>query len=318
MSEKIIYILSCTESGGIYSYSFNEDNKLKIIGKTAADRPMYAVLSGGRLYVILREPFGKNNKESGIVSFKAESGVLTDKTDLASTKDEVCCHLCVSNEDIYAANYISGSIIKMPDKLVRHCGGSINPERQGSPHTHFTNFTPDGKYICVADLGTDKIFIYDRELRPVSETAVTPGSGPRHIAFSDNGKYAYCANELSSTVTVLLYDNGKMQPLCEYSTVPCDYRGNNAPAAIRYYGGCVYVSKRGHDSIACFKADGDKLILTDIVPCGGKSPRDFNIWNGRLICTNEESNNACLFLINNGGLTLSDEIRIEKPLCVVC
>ncbi len=317
MSEKIIYILSCTENGGIYSYSLNKCNELKAVGKTESDRPMYAVLNGERLYVILRQPF-KESKESGIVSFNAENGILTDKSETVSTKGEVCCHLCVSGGDIYAANYISGSIIKMPNRLITHSGGSIDPVRQSSPHTHFTNFTPDGKYICVADLGTDKIVIYDRELKLVSETAVKPGSGPRHITFSDCGSYAYCANELSSTVTVLSYKNGKMQPLGEYNTVLHNYSGKNAPAAIRYYNGYVYISNRGHNSIACFKADKDRLILTDVVPCGGRSPRDFNIWNGRLICANEESNNVCVFLMNNGSLTLLSEIQIEKPLCVVC
>lgn len=317
MSDKIIYVLSCTESGGVYSYSLSKNNELKKISQTVIDRPMYAVTDNGRLYVILREPF-KKNKESGIVSFKAENGILTDKTDLISTKGEVCCHLCVSNGEIYAANYISGSIIKMPDTLIFHHGSSINSKRQSSPHTHFMGLTPDNKYICVTDLGTDKITLYDHQMRFVSETSVKSGNGPRHIVFSDNGKYAYCANELSSTVTVLLYNEGKMQPVHEHSTIPNTYSGVNAPAAIRYCNEYVYVSNRGHDSITCYKAENDKLILTNTTSCGGSSPRDFNISGGKLICANEDSNNVCLFLINNGTLTKINEIQIEKPLCVVC
>ena len=109
MSDKIIYVLSCTESGGVYSYSLSKNNELKKISQTVIDRPMYAVTDNGRLYVILREPF-KKNKESGIVSFKAENGILTDKTDLISTKGEVCCHLCVSNGEVLA-------VLKRGDKF---------------------------------------------------------------------------------------------------------------------------------------------------------------------------------------------------------
>lgn len=314
-SEKTIYILSCVENGGVYRYTLNEKNELVMHDKTALDRPMYAVLYGQRLYVLLRAPFRENN-ESGLVSYGIENGALKDTGTVISTKGSVCCHLCVSDDAVYAANYISGSIIKMPDRLILHKGSSINPHRQSSPHAHFVGLTPDGNYICAVDLGMDKILLYDKNLNYISETSVKPGNGPRHIAFSDDGKLAYCANELSSTVTVLSYDNGKMHSLDEYSTLPAHYHGDNAPAAIRYHNGYVYVSNRGHNSIACFQAIGNTLALTDIVPSGGDSPRDFNILDGHLLCANEGSDNVVLFTVGNGSITKSGEISLEKPVCV--
>lgn len=315
-SKKYIYILSSVENGGIYSYNLNKSGQLEFIEKIVLDRPMYAVLSSQRLYVLLRKPF-KGNDESGLVSYAIDEGKLRDKSAVISTKGEVCCHLCINDGFVYAANYISGSVIKMPDRIVLHKGNSVNPERQSSPHAHFVGTTPDDKYICTADLGIDKIIIYDKQLKFISETVLKPGSGPRHIAFSDDGKYAYCANELSSTVTVLTYNNGKMKDIHEYSTVPADYHGNNAPAAIRYHKGYVYVSNRGHDSIACFKAIEDKLVLIDIVNSGGNSPRDFNIFEEHLICANEDSDNVTVFALKSGRLAELSKISLKKPLCVV-
>lgn len=315
-SKEYIYILSCVKNGGLYRYTLNQNDELEFIDKTVLDRPMYAVRENQTLYVLLREPF-EISDESGLVSFGIRNGELKYKSDVISTKGVVCCHLCVNDGAVYAANYISGSIIKMPDRLVLHNGRSVNLERQTSPHAHFAGATPDGKYICAVDLGIDKIIIYNKQLNFVSEVLLKAGNGPRHIAFSDNGRYAYCANELSSTVTVLSYEDGKMQVVNEYSTLPDGYHGNNAPAAVRYHKGYVYVSNRGHNSIACLKADDNRLALTDIVDCGGASPRDFNISGERLICANEDSDNVTVFALNGGSLKKLSEISLEKPLCVV-
>ena len=108
-----------------------------------------------------------------------------------------------------------------------------------------------------------------------------------------------------------------MKDIHEYSTVPADYHGNNAPAAIRYHKGYVYVSNRGHDSIACFKAIEDKLVLIDIVNSGGNSPRDFNIFEEHLICANEDSDNVTVFALKSGRLAELSKISLKKPLCVV-
>ena len=280
------------------------------------DSPMYAVTGSQKMYVLLRQPF-ETDDESGLVSFSLKDGKLNDKSDIISTKGVVCCHLCENDGEVYAANYISGSIIKMPDRLVLHKGNSVNKERQSSPHAHFVGVTPEGEYICAVDLGIDKIILYDKQLNFVSETLLKPGNGPRHIAFSDCGRYVYCANELSSTVTVLAYEKGKMRTVNEYSTLPDDYCGNNAPAAVRYHKGYVYVSNRGHNSIACFKAIEDKLDLMDIVDCGGDSPRDFNILDEHLICANEDSDNVTVFALKGGSLNKLSEISLKKPLCVV-
>ena len=56
----------------------------------------------------------------------------------------------------------------------------------------------EGKYILANDLGTDKIYVYQYNSNSATEVLtlkssidVKPGSGPRHLIFSKNGKYVY-------------------------------------------------------------------------------------------------------------------------------
>ena len=99
--------------------------------------------------------------------------------------------------------------------------------------------------------------------------------------------------------------------------LPEGYDGESTIAAIRIKDGYVYVSNRGHDSISVMQITGDSLRLEATVPCGGKSPRDFDIFGNLLICTNETSGNVTFFEIENAIPTrLEAELRIASALCV--
>ena len=314
---KKIYVLSCCENGGIYGFHL-ENNILRQTEFVPADRPMYAVISNGRLYAILKQPF-ENSKNSGIISYQInENGQLSDPSSLLSTLGEGGCHLCVNKEQIYAVNYSSGSVIKLPDKKVVHKGCSIDKDRQEAAHTHYVTVSPDQKYILVTDLGLDKIMIYDSELNLRSETNTVPGAGPRHLAFSEDKEYCYCVNELNSTITVYRYSEGRLTLLNSYKTLPENSTCINYPAAIRVSEGYVYVSNRGHNSISCFQVKGSLLELKSNWDCGGDFPRDFNITDKFLICANERDNSVTVFWIkSHTELELVQKISVEKALCVV-
>ena len=316
MVNKNIYISSCCEDGGIYQYNFC-DGILKQKNITRLDRPMYAISDGNLLHIILRAPYD-NSRDSGITTFNiSQDGTLTKTSDTVSTKGEVCCHLCKYEDSIYAVNYISGSVIKMPDKLVTHIGSSVNSKRQESAHTHFVSPTPDGKYLCVTDLGMDKIFIYDKELNSVSTTDTPSGYGPRHLAFSSDGKLCFCVNELNSSVSVYEYNDGSLELKSNHSSLPPEYNGENTADAIRCKGEYVYVSNRGHNSIACYKINGCSLLIQSISDCQGDSPRDFDIVGNILICANEGDGSVTVFeIINNTKLNLIQKLDVKNALCV--
>lgn len=307
-----IYIASCDEKGGIY-YLKNNGTKLEVLQKTDIDRPMFLAIEGDKLYAVLRAPF-ENSDESGLISYDIlPDGTLENPSEIIPTGGEVACHLSVLNGNVYAANYVSGSIIKFPDKLIKHSGSGPNLKRQESAHTHFIYPHDGAVYVC--DLGMDKIFVYDKDLELLKTYDVPCGFGARHLAFSDD--FMYCVNELSSTVSVFKKFGNSYDYLADYSAIPDGFNGENTAAAIRICGKYVYVSNRGHDSIACMRMEGEGLVLEKTVPCGGKVPRDINILGDIMFCANQDSDTVTALKITDSDLSLTEDVfEVKTPLCI--
>ncbi len=313
--KKQVYISSCVPEGGIYTYEITQDKSLKQAAFLPLDRPMYTIAKNNRLYVLLRDPLRNGN--SAFLSYEiCTDGALENPTPLQSTLGTVGCHLCVDAENVYVTNYVSGSVFKAPDVVITHEGRGPHPTRQEKAHTHFVTVTPDNRYLLVTDLGMDKIFVYDKHLKAVNSVDAPSGAGPRHLAFSEDGKLCYCADELSSAVSVYRYENGSLTYLSSHSALPADFKDQNTTAAIRYKNGYLYVSNRGHNSIVCFKAVGENLELQSITDCGGVGPRDFILTDDLLICTNENDGSVVLFEIeNNTKLIKKQTVKVPAVLC---
>lgn len=309
------YIASCDENGGIYHYRLLADGTVEYVNRTPMDRPMYMIISDSKMYVLLRSPFNESN-ESGLITYDINTeGNLINPSVLISTRGEVACHLCVNDKQCYCVNYTSGSIIKIPSRLIEHSGNSVNPVRQASPHPHFAGSTPDKKYICVADLGLDSIFLYDKDLNFLSKSTVPSGHGSRHLAFSRN--HIYCANELKSTLSVFAQNDKTLEYITTISVLPSDFSGESTASAIRIKNNFCYISNRGHDSVSVIEISKEHPKLLSTVSCGGESPRDFNIIDNMLICANENSDNVSFFkLINGEPKKIDTEITLKSPFCV--
>lgn len=313
---KNIYILSCKNNGGIYHYLF-ENGKFEFVEKTTLDRPMYAIIRDNKMYVILREVDTKTHF-GGILSFEIdENGCLINPTEIENTNGIVPCHLEVKGNSRFVVNYLSGNIVKIGEQTVTHSGKGVHPTRQEAPHTHFVCSSLDQNHILCTDLGLDTIFIYDTDLNEEFTVKVPAGSGARHLCFSEDGKYLYCVNELSNDVSVFEWNKGKPILKNTYSAIP-DFKGQSTAAAIRIKGEYLYISNRGADTISRFKIVGDKLKLLENTYCGGKGPRDFNIIDDYIICTNENSNDITVLKLENGTPVLTDEkLEMGSPLCVI-
>ncbi|MFD5000017.1 lactonase family protein [Streptomyces buecherae] len=210
-------------------------------------------------------------------------------------------HLAVhpSGRYLLSANYGAGSVaahalggdgrVGARTSLVQHVGSGPDPERQEGPHAHQILTDPKGAYVFAVDLGTDRVYTYQLgpggTLRPVSEAKSVPGAGPRHMVFHPTAPYAYVANELNSTITVCSYDpstgvltNGDSQPTLPDGTDP-GTRNYPSEVTISADGRFVYLSNRGHESIARFAVTGGGagLRLLDTVPCGGSWPRHISL-----------------------------------------
>lgn len=314
-TEQDIYIASCDRSGGIYHYKMS-DGKLHLAEITPMDRPSYMVVEGRRMYIVLREPF--ENGESGVISYDLEdSGKLVNPSKIVSTQGIGACHILTDNGEVYCANYSSGSVIRMPEQLIQHTGQGVDPDRQEGPHAHFVGLTPDKCYVCAADLGLDTIFVYDRNMTLRSQVKVPEGQGVRHLVFSEDGKWLFAANELGSTVSAFSYREGILEPVDLCSTIPETFRGENTTAAIRMRSGEIYVSNRGHDSVARMVFKDGKLNLQDTYACGGKTPRDFNFAGDYLLSANQDSDTVTVLDCDN-GFSIVGQIAVKTPLCVCC
>jgi len=134
--------------------------------------------------------------------------------------------------------------------------------------------------------------------------------------------------EMASSVTVFAYDasQGRLQSKQTVSTLPPAFHGQDTAAEIVVdaNGRFLYVSSRGADSIAVFaiKPGSGTLSLVEIVPTGGKTPRNFAIdptgkW---LFTANQDSNSIDLFHIDPGTGRLrqtSQVLQLTSPVCIV-
>jgi 6-phosphogluconolactonase len=316
-----VYIAACAQNGGIYHYTMDENGVLTEKDVTPCPSPMYLVKEGNRLYAPLRGGESEKN-ESFLVTFAVNGdGSLCQEDGSLSTKGSCACHLTVKDGVTWAVNYLSGSVVRLPEgTLATHTGSGPHPTRQESPHTHYVCLSPDGSHLLVTDLGIDAILLYTKELCEIGRLTLPAGSGPRHLAFSPDGKLLYCANELGCSVSIFAYDGVNSKLLETVPTLPADFKGQNTTAAIRVVGDELFVSDRGLDAITVFRRVGNTLSLSYRIPCGGSSPRDFNITpDGRfLICTNEFSDLVTVFARKDGKFErLPQALTLPRPLCVI-
>ncbi len=316
---KHIYIAACAKYGGIYHYTQNKDGSLNEIDFYPVSEPMYLAVKNSKLYVVLRAPFD-DNKNSAVITYDIlDDGALASTTSPISTLGEVACHIHVEeNGDFYCVNYVSGSVFKSPDKLSVHEGSGPNLPRQNKPHTHYINETPDKKYIFATDLGLDTIFTYSKDLCELSRAKVPEGHGVRHLIYSEDGKTVFAANELYSTLSAFDYSDGKLTLVDTASALPDDFCGKSTIAAIRIKNDLIYVSNRGHDSIACFEYKNKKLHLLSITKVGGESPRDFDFVGDYAYSTNEITNSVTVLRSNGDSLELLPfSYSAPNPLAVI-
>ena len=311
-----ICICSCKPDGGIYHYR-QDGEQLVLIDKLLLDRPMYMIIRENKAYVILREADALTHDGGFLTMDIAEDGSLVNPSPILRTHGEVPCHLEAAGDDIYVVNYLSGNIVRLPDRIVTHTGHSVNVERQSAPHTHFVMVMPeDGSVLCT-DLGKDTITVYNQALQKQYDIPLSPGSGPRHLAMTEDHKLLLCINELSCTVSVLQHIGGMWEVTQEVPLLDCPVTDADGAAAIRVRGKNVFASVRGADVIVRLQIEGTKLWRISQVACGGRSPRDINFIGNRLYSANEQTDSVTSFELIGNELIQTDEVlAVPAPLCI--
>ena len=338
-------------SKGIYAYSSDSaTGELTQRGLAAeSDNPTFLALSPDRRFLFAANELDEyQGKKSGAVSsFRVETGsAKLTKINEVSAGGPGTCNVSVDHTGhcVFAANYGGGSAasfrVDRAGKLseavsfFQYSGHGPKPQQAG-PRGHRVTVSPDNKFLLVNDLGLDEIHVYHLDAATAKLTAqnppawkALPGSGPRALVFHPNGRWAYCANEVGSSVNVLDWDakKGILTTAQLISTVPEGHTGPSAPSEIIIdkAGRFVYVANRLDDFMVSFSvspSDG-KLTLLERTSCGGKVPRHIALdpterW---LIVADQVTDDLAVFArdpktgkLANDGKTFP----LSRPQCIV-
>lgn len=350
-----IYIGTYTRGGsvseGIYTATFDSETGTLSDPTLAAkaDNPSFLATHPSKdLLFAVNEVNDFQGQPTGAVSafrINRETGELTFINQQPTGGGAPChCNVDRTGRFLLTANYVGGNLAVFPiaedgslgerSCLINHVGSGINPQRQEAPHAHSINLSSDNRFAYAADLGTDRIMIYRFDdqnglLVPNAPDSVqTPaGGGPRHFSIHPSGNFAYTNNELTAFVTAFARNprNGGLTAIQSLSTLPAGaaVRKSTAECLVHPSGKFVYVSNRGHDSIAVYSVDPEsgQLSLVEIVHTEGHEPRNFFITpDGRwLIAENQNSDTVVVFAVSaeNGTIRSTDSrISVGKPVCI--
>jgi 6-phosphogluconolactonase len=290
-------------SRGIYAYRFETGSgKIVPVGVAAViSNPSFLLAHPNRKLLFAVGEEGSETAPGSVTSFSInpKNGRLTQLSQVSS-RGGGPCHLALDRSAAWlaVANYAGGSVAVLPvgadgklgeaSAFVQQRGLSVNRARQSGPHAHAVLFSPDNRFLLVADLGADRIFIYRFDAAhgriapndpPSAEGPL--GGGVRHLVFHPNGKVLYAINELASSVTMFRFDaeRGALEDVQSVSTLPEGFKGKTTAAeiAIDAAGARVYASNRGHDSLALLAVDPVLFTLTtmEFPSVMGRTPRHF-------------------------------------------
>jgi len=297
--------------------------------------------NGQTLYAVGEGGGGKDGGPVYAFRIDPATGLLTKLNQLTSGGSGPC-HVATDKAGRFAvvSNYGGGSfaVFSLNDDgslmartaFVQHEGKSVNPGNQEGPHAHCGAFDETGAFVFVADLGTDKVMIYrlDRATGGVAPhttpfVAMPPGTGPRHFQIDPLNRRFFVCGEINSTVNVVTLDlaGGKTAVAQTLSTLPKPTPGNStAECLVHPSGKFVYVSNRGHNSIAAFKNADGQLTAVGHATAGIKTPRNFNIDpSGRwMLVASHDGDNVAVFSLGDDGLPKPTGVTVATPapVCV--
>lgn len=352
-AETLVYLGTYTRgsSEGIYVAKMDPaSGKLsEPILAAKAENPSFVAIHPSRpLLYAVSEVSGDGPSTMGVMAFVIQADGKLKQLNGRSTAGGAACHVSVDPTGRYVgvANYSGGSCVTYPiaadgslgepASFVQHEGGSgVNPRRQVSPHAHAFNFNADGSQAFVNDLGKDQILMYqvDRASGKLAPSAqpfleLMPGGGPRHFCFAPDHRFAVANLEMTSQVALLVYDSerGELKLESTISSLPeSATTKNNSTAECLFHpnGHFVYVSNRGHNSIAAFRfnVSSQRLEALGNTSTEGEIPRGFGIDpSGQfLIVGNQRSGNVVSFKIDSNAGTLKatgHSIAVDSPVNV--
>jgi 6-phosphogluconolactonase len=341
------------ESKGIYVSRFDAANGKLTPPELAVEtaNPSYLAIHPSRpfLYSVNEhiDASGKTPGEVSAFSIDRATGRLKEVSRV-SARGGMPCHIAVdrTGRTLAVANWSTGSAASFPIRpdgslgestgFYQHSGERSGAGVSGQPvqvHCHAVVFSPDNRFLIETDTGLNKVFVHRLDAAKATFQPNDPPylglqnpANPRHLVFHKNGKWAYVANEAGPGCTMLRYDarRGVFEEGAVTRTIPADNTGRATPAEAVMHpsGNYVFVSNRGHESIAVLKvnpADGSLTLVEAFLP-GGSGPRSFNVDpTGQWVFAMMQRSNTIVplrFDAASGKLSRSgDPLPLASPVC---
>ncbi|MFT5188906.1 MAG: 6-phosphogluconolactonase [Verrucomicrobiales bacterium] len=325
------------ESKGIYQSELNlADGSLTaatLAGETTS--PSFVAFHPNKKFL-----YAVNESEATVSAFSIDAG--TGKLTFLNSQPSqggAPCHLVIdpTGKNVLAANYSGGSCLSIP---IDADTGKLSDRSSFQQHVgdrkngHSIHLDKANKFALCCDLGLDKVIIYAFDaakgtLTPHGAFDTPKGAGPRHFAWSPDGKSAYINGESDLTIIACDYDadKGALTQRQVLSTLPSDVErkgGSTAETVVHPSGKFVYVSNRDpYNSIAVFLIDTTtgKLTAAGHQAIGVKTPRNFAIEpTGRyMLVANQSGGNVIVFRIDQttGALIPTEaSVKVPSPVCV--
>jgi 6-phosphogluconolactonase len=309
------YTNNAAGSKGIYAWRFNAaTGTVTSLGLAVeTDSPSWVAVHPNKRFLYAANelpPAEAGGPEGAITAFAVDpsTGKLTEIS-RSKSKGRAPAHLLVdpTGKWVIVGNYgtgnglegtsvatfavgTDGKLAAEPKAFIAHVGKPNAQGVAGASHPHCVLLSPDGKLLFVAEKGRNEITMYrwnaaTGELAPNEPGAVeatAARAAPRHLAFGKDGRFLYCAYEAGRAVSTFAYDGAKgaLTALDTHPTLPADAPQTGSCAEIEVHpdGTFLYVSNRGHNTLAVFAIDQTRGTLE---PRGhfatGGTPRHFKI-----------------------------------------
>lgn len=341
--EYIAYIGTDSVRGskGVYCIGIDsETGALTVKGAAAAHDPGYLAIAGDgkTLYGTIEGMHYMGKARAGVCSFHIDEDGLPVPLNQKPTEGQLAAHLCVDDErkKIYVASYMGGCINVFAleeDGSIGELLEVVGHDKEGKqcPQVHCVMMTPDKKYLCAAECGTGKIYLYALDGEKLEKAFMLEAGPvrPRHFKFSADGKYLYNITEGSHEIYVFAYQPDRPEMLKKIQG--CFTAAPDAlvfPAAIKLTpdGSLLMGSNRGpfDNSLAIFGVDKETGLLTEAgaYDLPGIEPRDFSFTpDGKYaIVGHQSSDTICSFLVDYENKTLIPtgfSAAVPAPTCVL-
>jgi 6-phosphogluconolactonase len=311
----------------------------------ALENPTFMALRphGRQVYAISEVPDGQ------VTAFTLRNrgdAPTLDRINEQSAEGAGPAHVSVSGNSLFVSNYGGGSLTSYKIEPSGAISGAVshflgrsvdNLSVHAHPHIHEATPAPDGRWLLVNDLGSDRIWIYKIARSTGALTLSTPAfwqgrlnSGPRHLVFHPNGRWVYNVNELDSTIDHLLWapNQGTLTTVGAFvSTLAPDVPKGTAFASeiiTSPDGRFVYVGNRHNETIAKLdvNAVSGKLTLSQLMPHGGKTARHITLDPSERFLLVACQGSSSIVVLGRDSTTgrLSEPIHtypIDSPQCLI-